>query len=386
MPIYSKNKKQQFVYYCDKNLKYKKIGKIYKGNTLVYQSGVNITFVVDTNLIYTERFNIGSSILEPTSFTPIKSGWTFVGWRKDSVATDTVLHSEIASNIPTTLYAVFKQEVTCTFKSYNNTQYSSGTRYYNNGNVHNANVTVPNGAYMSGWSWRGWSNSVGATDGVYVNNGNIISNLASSITCYGLYQCTRTLYYNGNGNTGGSMGSTRGTAYYNASGNQVNPTVTVASCGYSKTAYGFSGWSINGITHYPGRGVTLNSTSVTAYALWSATNGAQIWSGTIEPYGTSELEMPIYCGSHDLSGFNYLRLWLKMKNPNVSGTVYVYINGVEVKRYSYLQFSNSETLDDLELINVSGYGANSTITISRSGHDHSTEINGSLYLYTAAPY
>lgn len=357
----------------------------------VYSAGKMVTYIVDTEKSYQEKVKKGQTCLNPTSFTPAKSGWTFVGWREDKTASGDVLQSKVMGNAPITLYAVFKQTITCTFKSNNSTQYASGTRYYNNGNVINASVTVPTGASMSGWTWRGWGNSTGAKDSVYASNGSTLSGLTADITLYGLYQRTCTLYYNGNGNTGGSMGTTSGTAYYNISGNQVNPTVTIAGCGFSKTAYSFNGWSINGGTYNAGGTVTLSSTSVTAYAIWTASNGVQVWSGTIEPYGTSELTMPINCGTYDLTGFKYLRPWLKMKNPNVSGTVEFMVynsSGTELtsKKYKDLQFANSTTLDSLALIDVSGCSGNCTVKVTRSGHDGKTEITGAVYLYTVAPY
>ena len=165
-----------------------KIGQIYKGSQLVYQSAFKITYVVDSNVTYTEKVNPKASILNPTTFTPKKDGYTFAGWRKDKTAEETVLTSEVATQ-HTTLYAVFKKAVVCTFKSYGKTEKVTGYIYYNNGNSVDASVTVPTGATYSGWTWRGWANAGVTTSDADVayKNGAKITGLTSNKTYGGLY-------------------------------------------------------------------------------------------------------------------------------------------------------------------------------------------------------
>lgn len=279
----------------------------------VYTAGRMVTYLVDTDVSYQEKVKKGQTCLSPTTFTPSKSGWIFVGWREDGKASGEVLKSKVMANEPITLYAVYKQDITLT--------------------------------------------------------------------------------YNGNGNTSGSTASQTGTRYYNASGNLVNASITLRACSYSKTAYGFTKWALgstSGTQYSAGATVTI-SANTTMYAVWTARNGAQVWSGTIEPYGTSELTMPIVCGTYDLTGFKYLRPWLKIQNPNISGTVEFMVynsNGALLtsKKYTGLQFANSTTLDAMELIDISGCSGNCTVKITRSGHDNETTIEGAVYLYTTAPY
>lgn len=170
-----------------------KIGQIYKGNKLVYQSAFRITYVIDTDREYVEKVVPKKTILLPKTFTPAKEGWTFVGWRSDKTASSSVL-TEAYSTGHTTLYAVFKQTVTCKFIS-NGTQTASGTRYYNNGNLVNATITVPNGVGRSSYSWRGWSaaGDTGAAASVKYANGAKISGLEKGYTYYGLYHRSYTL-------------------------------------------------------------------------------------------------------------------------------------------------------------------------------------------------
>lgn len=170
-----------------------KIGQIYKGDKLVYQSAFRITYVIDSDRSYVEKVVPKKTMLTPKTFTPAKEGWIFVGWRYDKTASSSVLTEAYATG-HTTLYAVFKQTVTCKFIS-NGTQTALGTRYYNNGTLVNATITVPNGVGRSGWSWRGWSaaGNTSATAAVAYANGAKISGLTSAQTYYGLYVRTYTL-------------------------------------------------------------------------------------------------------------------------------------------------------------------------------------------------
>lgn len=187
MSVYFKNTKIGTIYKGST-----KIGQVYKGSTLVYQSAFNITYVVDTNKKYTEKVNPNKSILSPKTFTPKKDGWTFVGWRTNTTVSSTVLKSGDANAIAKkhmTVYAVFKKTITCTFKSYGKTKEVTGTRYYNNGNIINASVTVPTGATRTDWTWRGWSAAGDKTAkaSVKYKNGAKITDLTGNKTYYGLY-------------------------------------------------------------------------------------------------------------------------------------------------------------------------------------------------------
>ena len=431
-----------------------KVKKAYLGETKLYSSGNIVTYVVDSGTSYAEEVDEGAGILAPATFAPAKSGWTFLGWRKDTVASSNVLSSEVMGDDPVTLYAVFAQDVTltyydgsttarskkgtryynngninnpsftmsqatksgwtargwatgtagnasvaysngatitisadttiygmyyktctltaksynstktatgtayynsagnttnatctvpsgasysgwswrgwgtstgasasvsyangaiytlgtgdatiyglysqtitCTFKSYNSTQTASGTRYYNAyGNTSNASVTVPNGATYSGWSWRGWSaaGTTGASASVSYANGATISGLSSGQTYYGLYSQTIYLYYNGNSATSGSVSTQSGTRYWNAYGNYSNPTFTLASNGYSRTNYTFTGWNLGAV----GATVTL-SASTTAYAQWVQTVYNYDYTGGVQTFtapvaGTYQLQV-----------------------------------------------------------------------------------------------
>ena len=89
-----------------------KVKKAYLGDTKIYSAGNIVTYRVDNGVTYQEEVDSDASCLNPTTFTPSKSGWTFVGWREDTTASSDVLSSKIMGDEPITLYAVFRKAVT----------------------------------------------------------------------------------------------------------------------------------------------------------------------------------------------------------------------------------------------------------------------------------
>lgn len=148
---------------CDENKNYYKIGSIICEQNVYFTSSVEITYNVDTNISYQEKVNKNKSCLNPTSFTPIKDGYEFVGWRLDNEANEEILEELLVTdNEPITLYAVFKKSVTVYYKTFN--YGSSKTQYliYNNGNSIKPLFTIDNpGTVTVGsektWLFRGWT-------------------------------------------------------------------------------------------------------------------------------------------------------------------------------------------------------------------------------------
>ena len=116
--------------------------KIRKGlcaQRVIYSSGSICTYHVDTGVSYQEEVDSDASCLTPKTFTPQKTGWSFVGWREDAAANATVLTSKVMKDDPITLYAVFRQTVTLSYSGNGQSSGSlapqTGNKYYNHGNA-----------------------------------------------------------------------------------------------------------------------------------------------------------------------------------------------------------------------------------------------------------
>lgn len=134
---------------------------IYNGVT-VWTAAKAVTYYVDSGVSYQENINTGSSVLSPKTFTPAKSGWTFVGWREDNTASSSVLTSKTMGDGAMSLFAVFKQNITLTTVANGTSTPSTKQRYYNNGNVSDPTFTVSNPS-NSNATFKGWSTSSSST-------------------------------------------------------------------------------------------------------------------------------------------------------------------------------------------------------------------------------
>lgn len=255
----------------------KKIKKIYAGTEKVYSSGSIVIYYVDTNIVYQEEVDSEASCLSPTSFTPTKSGYTFVGWREDTTASSSILSSKVMGDNPITLYAVFGANIVVTY--YNNSTTASTAskyRYYNNGNVANPSFALTQAA-LSGFTARGWSTGTTANASILYNNGAAFTR-DSNITLYGMYYKTVTLSYNGNGNTSGSTAAQTGTRYYNSNGNNLNPTFTLNANGFARTNSTWLAWAIgstSGTQYVAGAIVTLSESTI-FYAKWQCVKAVAV--------------------------------------------------------------------------------------------------------------
>lgn len=153
----------------------------------VYSAGKMVTYMVDSGVSYQEKVKKGQSCLSPTTFTPSKSGWTFVGWREDATASGSVLGSKLMERSPITLYAVFKQTIALYYNGngaeWGSTATQYGDRYYNNGNVANPSFQVSgNGFGKSNYNFQNWA----LNGGTRYNPGAWVT-LDTSATMYAMW-------------------------------------------------------------------------------------------------------------------------------------------------------------------------------------------------------
>jgi len=247
----------------------RKVKKVYVGTRKVYSSGGIVTYRVDSGATYTQEYDEGANVLSPTSFTPAKTGYTFVGWREDATASSTVLTSKTLQTETLTLYAVFRKTITVT--KYNGSGTASTStlyQYYNNGSVLNPQHTLTQTA-LSGWTALGWTTAASGHS-IQVANGGTVT-LTANATYYGCYSKTVTASYNGNGNTSGSTVASSGTAYYHSTAGTTNASITLRANGFAKSGSTFTKWAISsasGTQYTAGTTVSL-SANTTFYAVWA---------------------------------------------------------------------------------------------------------------------
>ena len=241
-----------------------------KAGKVLWKAGAIVTYVVDTTAAYTEEVDTGASCLAPTTFNPSKSGWTFVGWRKDSTASSSVETSVVMEGEPITLYAVFKKTVTLT---YYDADYGKNTAtrqaYYNNSNVVKAAFENFTQTAMTGWISSGWSASSEGNPTIAFRDGATIS-IDSDLTIYGCYKQQITVTYYNNSTSASTAKDTR---YYNASGNYVNPSFTLTQA--TKSGWSARGWSTsnagNATVTYNNATAFTRASNITLYGMYQQT-------------------------------------------------------------------------------------------------------------------
>ena len=184
-----------------------KIKKMYSGENKIYSSGSIVTYYVDENVSYVEEVDSGESCLNPTTFTPTKNDWTFVGWREDTTASGSVLSSKIMGDSPITLYAVFKRTVTISYNGNGATSgsVSSQTGYaylnaYDSNTVSYPSFTLPaNGFAKTNYTFAQWR--AGSTSGTAYAPGATIT-LASNTTMYAEWFVSSLVVYSATYSTG----------------------------------------------------------------------------------------------------------------------------------------------------------------------------------------
>ena len=139
----------------------KKVKKMYLGAKKWYSSGNIVTYRVNPNQSYYEEVEEGKTVLSPTTFTPSMTGWSYLGWRRDTTASATVLTALVMADDPITLYAVFRQAVNLAYNGNGatggSTTAQSGYRYTNYGNYSNPSFSLRASGYTrSYYAFCGW--------------------------------------------------------------------------------------------------------------------------------------------------------------------------------------------------------------------------------------
>lgn len=153
------------MYYCYYASNPGKIVRIYLGANKAYSDGVDVTYQTDMGESITRHVDDNEDALlsVPKAF---KEGYSFAGWRMDTEADGKVLESCIVEGEEDfTLYAVFKRNIEIamypnggTLKDGKKESTLSAECFYNNGNIHGTEVSIPECPYeREDMSFCGWS-------------------------------------------------------------------------------------------------------------------------------------------------------------------------------------------------------------------------------------
>lgn len=348
----------------------------YIGSELFFSRSQDVTYYVDKNTTYVEEVEYGETCLSPKTFTPSKSGYTFVGWREDADYSLDVLSSKTMDDSPISLYAIYKKEFTHTFhltdglsNIISDQKGYSVVNYKGDGFVKGTTAPLRGTIPSDRWVWRGWSaaNNADANASVVYTESDNISDVLENADFYGLYQRTLTLSYNGNGSSSGSVSSQSGTQYLNGISKFVNPSFVLKANGFSKSGYTFNKWalgSVDGTQYNAGDTITIND-DIAVYALWTMKSWVTIatYSNNITiGSNTGSNKKEDYTLTQSFS--NYVRLKFDVGTWNSSGDsvgIKVVIKDNAGNIYGTFNVKNYE-----QTIEVDTNGA-ATIIISHAG-------------------
>ena len=265
-----------------------------------------ITFKTGNNEMGTQICNEGDTVtlnnVSGMSNIPVSStyGWSFAGWAS-TYSTMTVTYTnadDYVCSADITLYGIWNRDVTA--KYYNNATATSVTTsnypqwYYNvyAGTAGVTNISLPalvnNTAY--GWDAVGWvlndaSNTAVATD--ITLTAHLLAPATNVTPVYSaLYTRTPQVTYNGNGSDGGTTNPTNCDEQKrnagDASNNGTSSTATLASNGFTRDGYVFTGWNTaadgsgtpyaEGATYTFPNNAWASSNATTLYAQWQKNN------------------------------------------------------------------------------------------------------------------
>jgi uncharacterized repeat protein (TIGR02543 family) len=229
-------------------------------------------------------YQIGQSV--PVAYNSgnlVRANYVFLGWSTSSVATVPFYVVSGTSVSPSTLamgpnnvvlYAVWAPTFTVTYDGNGATSGSVPV----NSNRYGQGESVPvaynaGGLARSGFSFLGWSTSLGATVPTYTVSGSTVSpssfNMGSgNVVLYAVWKSdavtTFSLVYDGNGATGGSV-PVDGNMY------QATQSVTVAanSGNLVRSGYTFLGWSVNSDATTPTFAVSGSTVSPSSFTIFT---------------------------------------------------------------------------------------------------------------------
>ena len=255
--------------------------------TLVYSASQLITYKVDVGTTYTEEIEYGASALEPTSFTPTKTGYTFVGWRTDTSASSSVLTEKNVDTEEFSLYAVFKKTITLSYNGNGSTGGSTaaqtGTKYYNNGTVKNPTFALAsNGFSKTSYNFSKWA--LGSASGAQYAAGASVT-LSADTTFYAVWTMKdySTLFSNSDYHIGSNTGDKTGTFTCETPFNASNATkLQLVVSGYHKDTPNMNVYLLKSKTEAASSSNLVGSKNVPG---WTTAGGDTTYEFDISKFG-----------------------------------------------------------------------------------------------------
>lgn len=359
--IFKSNKKIKGVYVGNVPLKhgYKFIEELQEVKR-IYSASNLVTYHVDSNVQYQEDIDNGETVLSPTSFTPTKEGYIFLGWRENNLPVDSVLTEKLMEDDNIDLYAVFTRDVTLTL--YNNTDVDTDTKHitYNNGRYDNPIFYLAANSKDT-FSVYGWSDSATEIKKDFDDKSHVV--LSEDATYYACYKRTVKVRYNGNGSTSGSISDSTGTAYFHSLAGYTNASIRLANGGFTRVNYKFNGWDIT--SPYVGY------QDVTVYAQWLESNPTVFTKG-------SPTEDPTY-NSKYVNIDNFIDNHSDAHPGNIGASIW-YVNGSDTQEGSldinFNEYDNATVIFGIDISNVANFLG------STKPKDVTGWINGDRIVYT----
>ena len=159
--------------------------KVFFGNTEVFSSAHDVAYHIDVNNVVMLEIEDETDIISQAP-PATKTGWTFVGWRQDTVASSDVLTELLATEDDMHVYAVFSMPITVSLVGGESVIYNTGTRYYNNSVYNNPWITLGY-AQKTGWLVTGYRYDTVATGDVTFTPGSNYE-FSQDTTLYAIFQ------------------------------------------------------------------------------------------------------------------------------------------------------------------------------------------------------
>ncbi|MGM9937551.1 MAG: lectin like domain-containing protein, partial [Candidatus Ornithomonoglobus sp.] len=191
----------------------------------------------------------------------VKAGFEFVGWNTDKNAQTALAEYTVTEN--TTLYAIYKKDITANFYSGENVLQDTVSRTLWN-NESEAVVTAPEPLPLEGWTAVGWRDNKHALENEY-QSGEI--RISDDTDFYAIY--SRDITVSETAADGESTTTVSFNQYYNACGGAQSRTVMLEEP-EPREGYRFRGWQVGDDTskrYKPGTPVTV-SESTSIVGLW----------------------------------------------------------------------------------------------------------------------